>query len=438
MAGSVTAPLRRGLRKNDNDAHGRFGPGSLDIRIRALGHCAVCAIPRRLRYHSAAKFSGPSLERLVETMRAWVRGLHLDRASFAKRFFNSTETDPVAEQLRSAALMAAFARTNADLRDGTEHLAAAMQRVGLDRWPRIFADARERALVAAPPPLDPSRPFIIGERFERAMARVFHTLPQPGTLGAPAPALPPGRYEPGLDNLVRRIAGAEPGDLPQLYADVTALYMQPGAHRAGETLIRAARDAADAGSDQRARQEILNDIAPIARHDPRQLAAGEFGMPGLGLLGGAAGLVADATGAASGAKAIIEAAKTTQAGGVVAHGTEVAADTEKAIQAASETGQAIASYPSLPQNPDDLLAPGYTETSNSSAVAAGHRTFENPRTGEVVRFDKGRPGQPGFEGQDHYHRLNPNRTSKLDEYLDHNGTPVARGSFLSHLLPRSP
>jgi hypothetical protein len=64
--------------------------------------------------------------------------------------------------------------------------------------------------------------------------------------------------------------------------------------------------------------------------------------------------------------------------------------------------------------------------------------FENPRTGEIIRFDKGRPGTPGFEGKDHYHRLNPNRTGRHDEYLDVNGNPVARGSDPSHILPRTP
>ena len=93
--------------------------------------------------------------------------------------------------------------------------------------------------------------------------------------------------------------------------------------------------------------------------------------------------------------------------------------------------------PPLPANPDDLLAQGWRETSDPEAAAAGHRTFVDPETGAVIRFDKGRPGQPGFEGQDHYHWLNPNRTGKRDDYLNQNGKPVARGSTPSHLRPRS-
>lgn len=90
----------------------------------------------------------------------------------------------------------------------------------------------------------------------------------------------------------------------------------------------------------------------------------------------------------------------------------------------------------LPENPDELLDRGYTETSHPDAKAAGHRDFVNPETGDRVRFDKGKPGSPGHEGQDHYHRYNPGRTGKLDEYLDAQGKPCARGSDQSHLYPR--
>jgi len=89
----------------------------------------------------------------------------------------------------------------------------------------------------------------------------------------------------------------------------------------------------------------------------------------------------------------------------------------------------------LPRNPDDLLQKGYRETSHPEAARHGHRTFENPETGDVVRFDKGRPGAPGFEGVDHYHRSNPNATGRHDQYLDADGNPVARGSRESHILP---
>ena len=92
---------------------------------------------------------------------------------------------------------------------------------------------------------------------------------------------------------------------------------------------------------------------------------------------------------------------------------------------------------SLPANPDDLLNDGYNETSHPDAAANGRRTFENPDTGDEVHFDQGKPGQPGFEGQDHYHRENPASTSKQDRYLDSDGNPVPKGSKKSHILPGS-
>ncbi len=50
-------------------------------------------------------------------------------------------------------------------------------------------------------------------------------------------------------------------------------------------------------------------------------------------------------------------------------------------------------------------------------------------------FDKDRPGEPGFSGQDHYHQPNPDSTGKGDHYLDGQGQPVPKGSRPSHILP---
>lgn len=78
----------------------------------------------------------------------------------------------------------------------------------------------------------------------------------------------------------------------------------------------------------------------------------------------------------------------------------------------------------------------YKDISRPEALERGHRTFEDKRTGVKTRRDQGKPGKPGHEGQDHYHQYNPNRTNKLDEYLDKNGNPCPRGSEESHLYPR--
>ena len=122
--------------------------------------------------------------------------------------------------------------------------------------------------------------------------------------------------------------------------------------------------------------------------------------------------------------------------GAAAEAAEEMAATAEMAGAEAETAAAEeAAEGSLPKNPDDLLDRGYEETSHPQAAANGHRTFENPTTGDKVRFDQGTPREPGYEGVDHYHRYNPNSTGKMDQYLDSNGNPVPRGSGPSHLIP---
>jgi hypothetical protein len=63
-------------------------------------------------------------------------------------------------------------------------------------------------------------------------------------------------------------------------------------------------------------------------------------------------------------------------------------------------------------NPEDLKGRGYVETSHPDASAAGHRTFVNPSTGDKFATTKEHLEPPGSEGEDHYHRYNPNSTGK--------------------------
>ena len=128
-----------------------------------------------------------------------------------------------------------------------------------------------------------------------------------------------------------------------------------------------------------------------------------------------------------------------RAGSFAEEATGEAVNAEKALDVSKESlAPTEVTQPSLPANPDDLLVQGWKDTTHPEAAKMGHRTFENPKTGEMIRFDNGRPGKPGFEGQDHYHRLNSNSTGNRDKYLDVNGNPVARGSDPSHILPRGP
>ncbi|MBF8264108.1 MAG: hypothetical protein HW387_1773, partial [Parachlamydiales bacterium] len=90
--------------------------------------------------------------------------------------------------------------------------------------------------------------------------------------------------------------------------------------------------------------------------------------------------------------------------------------------------------PSLPANPDELLnRPDWKETTHPDAGKKGHRTFENKETGEKIRHDEGNPGEPGHQGNDHYHRPNPNKTNWANEYLDGQGKPVPDGHDKAHI-----
>ena len=86
---------------------------------------------------------------------------------------------------------------------------------------------------------------------------------------------------------------------------------------------------------------------------------------------------------------------------------------------------------SPPSSPNDLGS-DWDETTHPDNNS-GSRDFKNKNNDETIRYDPGKSGKPGWEGKDHWHRNNPNRNNKLDEYLDKYGNPVARGSDASHI-----
>jgi|JFJP01.1.fsa_nt_gi hypothetical protein len=91
----------------------------------------------------------------------------------------------------------------------------------------------------------------------------------------------------------------------------------------------------------------------------------------------------------------------------------------------------------LPSDPKQLLLAGWVETTPQAMKDhTSAREYYNPKTGMKVRFDPKTIGALGFEGVDHYHIYNPQRTSKRDYYLDSEGHPVPKGSKASHILPK--
>ncbi len=91
----------------------------------------------------------------------------------------------------------------------------------------------------------------------------------------------------------------------------------------------------------------------------------------------------------------------------------------------------------LPDSPDELLDDlNWEETSHPEAKEHGHRTFENTKTGEKIRYDEAKSGTTGHKAQDHWHRHNPDSKGDIDKYLDAKGNPVPDGHPDSHLYPR--
>lgn len=78
-------------------------------------------------------------------MTAWMRGVRMDEATFADRFFGRDGDDPVAQILHRAALDAGLAKSPAEFARAARGVADAMKAVGPDRWARFIADAQGRA-----------------------------------------------------------------------------------------------------------------------------------------------------------------------------------------------------------------------------------------------------------------------------------------------------
>jgi hypothetical protein len=145
-----------------------FGQGGLTQRIQAVAYGAVGALPRALRAQAAAQYDSGNLARLTLVMTAWSRGTKLSTVEFAERFFGRAADDPIVETLHSAALDVGIAQSLGELHEAADKLAAAMQAIGVDRWPRFLADAQERAsdpvtvaaVAKSQQPLDPKRDAI--------------------------------------------------------------------------------------------------------------------------------------------------------------------------------------------------------------------------------------------------------------------------------------
>lgn len=116
-----------------------------DDPVLALAFGAVAALAPAQRGRAEAQFQGSNLSRFRDSMTAWMRGVRMNSATFADRFFGRDGDDPVAQILHRAALDAGLAKSPAEFAQAARGVADAMKTVGLDRWARFIADAQSRA-----------------------------------------------------------------------------------------------------------------------------------------------------------------------------------------------------------------------------------------------------------------------------------------------------
>jgi len=181
---------------------GQSADGDLPPRIRSIAFGAIGRLPASQRARYERQLDGGALARLLKAMPAWNRATELDRETFRERYFGPLASDAVADHLRNAAQNIAVATTPEALRAGSADLAAAVQAVGLDRWPRFLAAADERAAAA--------------ERDGGEPGRQSSVVPAQELLLTPRPpfffAEPPKGLIPRLMERIPRQSGKEAAD----------------------------------------------------------------------------------------------------------------------------------------------------------------------------------------------------------------------------------
>ena len=91
---------------------------------------------------------------------------------------------------------------------------------------------------------------------------------------------------------------------------------------------------------------------------------------------------------------------------------------------------------SPPCSPDDLSEEWEEITDSRMRENSNRRKFRNKRTGAIINFDQGDANQTGERSKDHWHRDNPNKINKRNQYLDEKGNEVGRNSPESHITPK--
>ena len=100
-------------------------------------------------------------------------------------------------------------------------------------------------------------------------------------------------------------------------------------------------------------------------------------------------------------------------------------------------GDIVNTIQTLPPKPDKNFLKAWNDGTSPEVRKNTPDTFyKHKATGLKVRFDPATLGAPKFNCNDHWHVYNPNKTSKLDKYLDEDGNPVKRDSNPSRKIQK--
>ena len=118
--------------------------GSTAGRAIAVARHAAFRLPTRLRRHLG--WTDPTLTaRLSELLDRWNDKVDLDDVAFHERFLGGAADARTARHLRAVAERTAQAENQGQLADAAQHLASAIQEIGVEHWLVFLDQAVERA-----------------------------------------------------------------------------------------------------------------------------------------------------------------------------------------------------------------------------------------------------------------------------------------------------
>ncbi|HJS86306.1 MAG TPA: hypothetical protein VJ779_12675 [Acetobacteraceae bacterium] len=161
-----------------------FDPRNLGQRIDYAAYSAIGFADRQDRHHAAFNPDATARARLRNAMATWYGARRLSPNAFRERFLDPSASDKLVDRLRSAARLAAEARSHAELAQAGAALAGAMQRVGFGNWRRFVRGAEDRAIEAVSQGEVPGVVKTSGKSGDIVLSATFSPVPS-STVGGP-------------------------------------------------------------------------------------------------------------------------------------------------------------------------------------------------------------------------------------------------------------